>query len=220
MNSECMKGYTMNAHGSCVPIKRTNTKQRGLPRRLPKGSNPSNREIGISCCDIGIANNTSRYGNFFCNATSLSNNCTECGMLPDMAIEDCASGNMTNGYHSCTRNSNYVNICCECSGPGGSADCYEKYGDLGEGYWRCGGHEYDHGCGRCIIVGQESPATECPNGLSCNGNLYDCPEQMMCIYAPGTVTGFCCIDGNPGHSKPDLGPSFGRRGGRIRRGRR
>ena len=49
-NRKCMKGYTMNSNGSCVPIKRTNTKQRGLPNSTSRITSRNRNRAVLPCC--------------------------------------------------------------------------------------------------------------------------------------------------------------------------
>ena len=53
-NRKCMKGYTMNSNGSCVPIKRTNTKQRGLSNSTSRNQNRAE----LPCCSQGCYRTT------------------------------------------------------------------------------------------------------------------------------------------------------------------
>jgi hypothetical protein len=50
MKNKCMHGYIMNSNGSCVPIKRTNTKQRGLPNFTGRITSRNRNRAVLPCC--------------------------------------------------------------------------------------------------------------------------------------------------------------------------
>ena len=200
MRNKCMKGYTMNSRGSCVPVKRTSSK-----RVLPSTGGNNVMDWGNDCCATGC---TDFYARVTCGTQTvtcqLPEGCTDQNWtqnLWDQGLNDLIFGGQGNFQYEYGE---------EFTVPDYSFEGVDV-GDMPYSLQCWGGCQYSGGSmvSACLGVGQIGQGYGSYSGQAC-GNVVRCNCNCNAnCGATGTIT--------PGGPK-DVMP-FGR-GGSIKMNRR